>query len=427
MQLAGTIIAGAGARLLPPSIPYRFFFASGFYHLLGWVLLFMAAVQVPVFQGGSGYTLASLHALTLGGFVMTAMGASLQIFPVVTGQSLKTLWPIRVASWLFIPGVGILIVGFGEGHTGAMTAGGLSLAVGLALYIYVILGLLTHASGFKVLITHFWLALVALLALLLIGLAMIFDLLSIDQDIAAATHGMIALFGFMGLLSMGFASVLVPMFALANAPSQKSSLLVLALYCAGLLVCISAGLAGQRQIVVIGAAMMLLSALAHVLSMNRVIKAGMKKKLGISFILIRASWVAFPFSIAVGVAAISGVPFEPTLLVAGYLVVFGWLLTFVLGVQQQIMPFLAAMNASTAGNKPPRLSQLARGLPLKIHAVCHFIAFAVVGIGIATDMESAVQAGATFGLVGAFAFLWFTTDVYRRMRTSSPKNERSQI
>lgn len=426
MQLAGTIIAGAGARLLPPSIPYRFFFASGLYHLLGWALMLKAAVQVPVFQGGPGFTLAALHALTLGVFVMTAMGASLQIFPVVTGQSLKTLWPARLASWLFIPGVGVLIAGFTSGHTETMAAGGISLSAGLTLYVSVIVRLLAQASSFKVLRYHFWLALVALAALVLIGLAMIFDLLSIDQDVAAA-HGTIALYGFMGLLAMGFSSVLVPMFALANSPSQGYSLLVMALYSAGLVVCVGAGLAGQQQIVIIGAGMMLMATLAHVLSMNRVIKAGMKKKLGISFILIRASWIVFPLSIASGIAAVSGVPFEPALLLAGYLAVFGWLLTFVLGVQQQIMPFLAAMNASTAGNKPPRLSQLARGAPLKIHAVCHFIAFVFVGIGIAIDMETAVQAGASFGLIGACAFLWFTADVYRRMNIQSSKNERPQI
>jgi hypothetical protein len=427
VQLAGTIIAGAGARLLPPSIPYRFFFASGVYHLLGWALMLTAAVQVPVFQGGPGFTLAALHALTLGVFVMTAMGASLQIVPVVTGQSLKTLWPARLASWLFIPSVGVLVVGFASSHSEAIAAGGISLTVGLILYVSVIVRLLAQASSFKVLRYHFWLALAALAALVLIGLAMIFDLLSIDQDSAAMAHGTIALFGFMGLLAMGFASVLVPMFALANAPSQGYSLFVMALFSTGLIACVSAALAGQYQIVVIGAGMMLMAALAHVLSMYRVIKTGMKKKLGISFILIRISWIVFPLSIAGGIAAVSGVPFEPALLLAGYLAIFGWLLTFVLGVQQQIMPFLAAMNASTAGNKPPRLSQLARGAPLKIHAVCHFIAFVFVGIGIATDMETAVQAGAACGLVGASAFLWFTTDVYRRMNSKSPKNERTQI
>lgn len=411
-------MAGAGARLLPSSIPYRFFVASGFYHFVAWALMLGAASQVPGFQGGPGFILAALHGLTLGVFAMTAMGASLQILPVVTGQSLKALWQVRLASWFFIPGVGVLIAGFATGHGTAMAAGGISLAAGLALYVFVIVGLLAGANSFRVLSAHIWLALVALLALVLLGLGMIFDLMPIDQDIAVAAHGMIAIFGFMGLFAIGFASILVSMFALANPPAQGRSLFIMALYGIGLVVCVIAGMAGQDEIVVIGAGMLLLASVSHVVTMTGVIKKGMKKKLGISFVLIRTSWVFFPLSIATGIAAAAGFPFEAILPLAGYLAVFGWLLTFVLGVQQQIMPFLAAMNASSAGNKPPRLSQLARAMPLKIHAVCHFTAFGLVGIGIVADMEIAVQAGAVSGLAGAFAFLWFTLDVYRRMLAS---------
>ena len=53
-----------------------------------------------------------------------------------------------------------------------------------------------------------------------------------------------------------------------------------------------------------------------------------------------------------------------------------------MGVLQRIIPFLAAMNANKEGHTPPRLSELAQETPLKIHAICHFTALALVSLGI---------------------------------------------
>ena len=151
-------MAGAQGRLLPPSIPYRFFIAAGIYQISAWCLLFFSAELVPDFQGGSGYVLAALHALTLGVFVMVAMGASFQILPVVTNQSLKAIWPVKLASFVFIPGVGILIAGFAIGHDLAMSLGGSLVTAGLAIFVFVIFQLLIGSSGFKVLTSHIWYA-----------------------------------------------------------------------------------------------------------------------------------------------------------------------------------------------------------------------------------------------------------------------------
>lgn len=414
-------MAGAQGRLLPPSIPYRFFIASSLYQILAWGMLFFSADQVSFFQGGTGYVLAALHALTLGVFVMVAMGASFQVLPVVTNQSFPSLWPVKLASYLYIPGVGALVAGFAMSHDLAMASGGALATAGLGVYVIIIGRLLLDASGFKVLTSHIWFAFVALMALVLLGLGMIFNFMPTDQNVSATAHATVAIFGFMGLFAMGFASILVPMFALANPAAEGRSLFVMAVYGAGLVLAAYGALAEQLEVFVLGAGLLLVGSVSHVQVMKALLKKGMKKKLGISFVLIKTSWVLFPVSIAVGIAGVSGIPYEPTLLIAGYLAVFGWLLTFILGVQQQIMPFLAAMNVSKAGGRPPRLSQLAQGRPLKIHAVCHFAAVGLLGIGIITQLEPAIQAGAIFGIVGAIAFLWFTLDVYKRMLISARK------
>jgi len=110
---AGVFLAGAGSRLLPPSIPFRFFGAAVVYHLLAWGALLAGAEYVPRFAGGLGWPLAALHLVTLGVLVMTAIGASLQLLPVATRRSVGTTrWPAAVW-WLYTPGVAVLALGMG--------------------------------------------------------------------------------------------------------------------------------------------------------------------------------------------------------------------------------------------------------------------------------------------------------------------------
>jgi hypothetical protein len=62
MAVAATFLAGAGSRLRPPSIPFRFFGAAVTFHVVAWLAAMAGAGQVPAFAGGLGWPLAALHA-----------------------------------------------------------------------------------------------------------------------------------------------------------------------------------------------------------------------------------------------------------------------------------------------------------------------------------------------------------------------------
>ena len=51
---AGAFLGGATSRLLPASIPFRFFGAAVVFHLLAWLALLAGAERVPRFAGGLG-------------------------------------------------------------------------------------------------------------------------------------------------------------------------------------------------------------------------------------------------------------------------------------------------------------------------------------------------------------------------------------
>jgi hypothetical protein len=49
---AGAFLAGAGSRLLPPSIPFRFFGGAVVFRLCAWIALFADAEAAVRFAGG---------------------------------------------------------------------------------------------------------------------------------------------------------------------------------------------------------------------------------------------------------------------------------------------------------------------------------------------------------------------------------------
>ena len=96
MSIAATFLGGAKSRLLPRSIPFRFFAAAAVFHVMMWLGLLIGADEAASFRGGLGTTLASVHLLTLGILTTTAIGASVQLLPVATGGPLRAVWPGRL-------------------------------------------------------------------------------------------------------------------------------------------------------------------------------------------------------------------------------------------------------------------------------------------------------------------------------------------
>ena len=61
MSIAASFLGGAKSRLLPPSIPFRFFAAAAGFHILMWLALLAGAGEAVGFRGGLGSTLASVR------------------------------------------------------------------------------------------------------------------------------------------------------------------------------------------------------------------------------------------------------------------------------------------------------------------------------------------------------------------------------
>jgi hypothetical protein len=409
------MITPGGGRLLPASIPFRFLMAALVFHLIGWTALAAGAPLLVMSGGGLGLPLAGLHLMTLGVLTVTAMGAGFQLLPVAIQADLPAVWPCRLASWLMLPGVAVL-------GWGMMTAGLMELALGgsavaLALLVFAVtVGLALRRTDrskpqVRLIARHLWAALACLVALAVLGLALLGDFAHGylgDHQTVAAIHLVVACYGFLGLLAAGFVQVLVPMFALVGPQAERPATIVLGTAVVALIAA-AAGAFVPAAVIGLGAACL------HVQGMAGLMHRRNRRNLGTSFLLIRLSWVMLPVSLAVGLLlALDLLPSWGPALFA-LTVVGGWLLSLVLGMLQRILPFLAAIHAARAARRIPKVSELSTGPILGIQTSAHVVALVTVGTGMVLDIDWLIRVGALTGAAGAGAFIIYAIDLYLRI------------
>ena len=406
------------AALLPVSIPARFFAAAVIGQIGSWGCLAMAAPNVPGFLGGPGLPLASVHALTLGVLLMVAIGAAFQLLPVATQQPVRHERLMRATSWTFIPGVLVLVIGMAGALVPMMSVGGVLAATGLVLFVIVVADTLRRAKTLAVLAAHGWTALASLGAVVVLGLMLVADFhhgFLPDHARAAAAHFILGGYGFMGVLAIGFSYVLIPMFTLSAAPPPRLGYAALAFAIAALLTALAGTLAHVDPLLAIAGVLGLGASGLYLWAMRLCLKARVRRRLGTAFLLVRAGWALLPAALLLETMVALGVPIPGEHTLFAFLTLFGWLLTFLLGILQKILPFLGAMHATVPGARLVSTAELTTEWPLRVHAACHAVAVVTVALGISFTAPSLVASGAMAGVIGAIAFGWFVLGVWRRI------------
>ena len=400
------------SRLLPMSLPFRYFGAAAAFQLLAWGFLFYSHEDLLSFAGGLGPVFGALHLLTLGVLTMSAIGATLQLLPVATRQPVRTPWAVKLTWWLLVPGTVLFAGGAATYRLEAMGIGAMLAVLALLVYGVLLAKNLLGARGMKVVVAHGWAALACLVALAATGLAIVgryehgWD---IDYAALRQAHLVLAAYGFMGLLAFGLSTFLLPMLAVAAAPSARVTQAVLLLACMG----IALGTFGAP---LAGALAGLAAACTHVFVMERSLRARLRRPAGASYLLVRVSWACLIASLALAaLMALDRAPASAPLLF-GLLLVPGWLLTFLLGVLQRIVPFLASVHASSAARGTPVISALTPLRLLAVHRVLHLTALAALLAGAALGASWLAAIGAAAGLAAAALFASFFVFVLVKVR-----------
>jgi hypothetical protein len=423
VTLAARLIGGASGRLLPPSVPLRFLALAVLSHVAFWAALFATSGQLAGFRGGFAPLLAAVHLLTIGVLLCAAIGAAVQILPVVTRQPLVAVWPVRITFWLLLAGLVLLVFGFHAVRPDLARAGGGAAAAGVCLFAAVLADNLRRARDPLIVVAYGWAALAALVATVLFGVTLTMNIAwgeALDRRAIALAHLILGGFGGMGLFALGFSHVLVPMFTLAAVPDRR---LAWAGFIAAVLA-VTLGAAGalgrSSALLAVALGFGFVACGIHLRLMHQVLRDGMLRRLGLSFVLVRTAWVMLPATLAAALISLMFVDSPVGPLQFGMLLFAGWLLTFLLGILQRILPMLVSMHASPAPGAGQVLSlNPLRRASLRLHVGCHALALAAILAGSVTNLALLVKTGSAVGLVGALAYAVFSFDVLRRLRANA--------
>lgn len=416
------ITAGARGRLLPVSLPMRYFGAAAAFQVLAWALLLADSDALLDFRGGLGPVFAALHLVTLGVLVMTAVGASLQMLPVSTRQPVRSVAAAKWVWWLLAPGVLVFAAGAAAFQPRLMASGALAVFVALAIYCWLLFANLRDARGMAAIRAYGWAALVCLAAGLLLGMAIVAHYehgIALDRAGIALAHLVLASYGFMGLLALGLSCFMLPMFALAPPPSGRLAIASLVAALAAIaLALVAIALDRHGPLLALACLLGLAATLMHVLMLERSLRARLRPPLGAAFVLVRVSWLCLAASLALGGAlALALVP-EHLAVLYGVLLVPGWLLTFLLAVLQRIVPFLASVHAGAVGRGPALVSAMTPERALIAHRVLYLGALGLLVAGVAIEGAALTRIAAGLGLAAAIVFGAFFVSVLLRLRSA---------
>ncbi len=423
-MIGTNFLSGANSRLLPPSIPFRFFMVAMICYMLFWVTLFFNAADLTGYMIGSGPLLSMIHIATLGILTMTVIGASLQLLSVATRKAFRGFWICRLLSWVYIPGFMLLAYGMFQGEHLGMMGGAILTAIGLLIFFYLIINNIRGVQGMAAIMAHCWTAMLSLIGLLILGIMLIIDMehgFMSDHLAMVLSHFILAIFGFMSLLAMGFSYILVPMFALAPAPSEKIGRLSVASNTLAIIAILVGVNIYLNWVSLIGIFLAMVGVGVYLYGMMRVYGARMRKRLGTPFLLIRVGWAMLGLTIIWGAAGLMGYWSETGHTLFGVLAVVGWLLTFLTGILQRIIPFLSSMHTSGSGGIPMLASSMADERLLMVNAVGHLSGLAVVSFGVILDIFVIIKIGAVLGFIGASGLLCYLITVVCHMTRNQPK------
>ncbi|WP_135079635.1 hypothetical protein [Terasakiella sp. SH-1] len=416
-MLGGTLPFGAEQRLLPEWIPLTFFAFALICLPLGWLLVIIQAEHINSFNGGFGPALACLHMFTIGVILSAAFGASMQMLPVATGAVMNRPHLVVAVLCLLVIGTTITLGGFAHYLDSTATFGSFFLLVGISLYIFLLFCLLLRSETLKSVRNHVLVAAVALFLAAGLGFITVLNwagYLPFYMENAAVMHMGLALYGFMGLLVLGFSRVMIPMLSLSDQTNDKICLIALISALSGLLTW-SVGLYKIAPVLA------LLAACLHVYEMYHILKGRLRTRLGPEWHAIRFSWGMLPLSLVCATLSLWGIWPEKMAQFAVSLAVLGWLISFIIGILQRIVPFLLSMQIARKTGMPELPEKLAHQQLVKFIAPCHFIAVACVALALLFDISHLFRLAGLFGLISGICFLSYLLIAIRRKSASLEK------
>lgn len=200
----------------PIDIPARFFLTAPLFAIAAGLLLAWQGPTLLVSRWMPG-ALAATHLIAIGYLGLIMCGALLQMLPVVAGASVPAVRLVGTLTHLLLTGGAAgLAWGLGGGGATALLLGGVSTGLGFLVFVVPVTIALVRARGVPGTLLALRSAALALVVTVILGLLLVAVVLGWlrlpDFALVVDAHAAWGLMGWVGLLVMGVAIQVLPMF-----------------------------------------------------------------------------------------------------------------------------------------------------------------------------------------------------------------------
>jgi len=223
----------------PISAPLRFFLTAPIFAILAGILLIFSDTSILVNRYSTD-SIVVTHLITIGFFGLTMLGALTQMLPVLAGAKIPNVKVVAFLSHLFLVlGIFFMAIGLEISNAILLSLASFFLGFGFLIIIssllYAIKGVYNFTASIKAMLVSLSFAFI----IVLMGIYLLYGYASNDithlHYIMANIHSSWAIFGFAGLLIIGVAFQILPMFYVAPRFKQFCKRRVVMLISTGLI------------------------------------------------------------------------------------------------------------------------------------------------------------------------------------------------
>jgi len=384
-----------------------FFILGSLFYLISSFFIFSFSVEGLSFLDSE--VLGFVHLFLLGFVMMIIFGAMAQLVPVVLEvghfgvELFYAIWPLLL--------IGTILMVFGFLFSPALLPfGGVVVLISMMIFVMEIFMTISKVKKLTLVMSSVLISNTFLFFGIIFGLLMALSYAgTIDIDIASLLKGHVYLVigGYIAITIMGLSIVLVPMFTLSHGFSMKPLKLSISMMSLGVIFVVIASLFDIVFLEYIAYILSFSSMVSYFYLIYIIYETRPRKENDVYAISLMFSYISMLVALVLGsIYLLTGR--EELLIASGWLVFYGFFAFIITGHIYKIIPFLVwfeKFSPLVGKQKVPMLADMVPYKSSQAQFIFSAIGVVIITIAILSKSDILVGAGASFLVVGAFAFV----------------------
>jgi hypothetical protein len=409
-RLPGAPLPNLPGAVHPPPfrLPGEHFIAALLWLGVGAAGLVVVASQLAAGNIFDPRVFAVTHCITLGVITTGIFGALYQLFPVAMGRAVRSVRTAHVTFWLLQAGIALIVAGFWFSRAPLQGLGWTAVALAAGLFGVNLISRSLRTQPDPIVGRYVMAGYVAFLATLGLGSLRIGEVLGywhVDRLAMIASHFHLAALGFATCIAVGVGSRMLPMFLVSHGFPRWPLRWAGPLGGAGLSAFVLGQFSRLPLLILAGGLVMGLATGLYLVLAAGYFRRRLRRALDPGLAHVAVAHVALGVAVVTGaLMLLAPTGFAPSRWAAyALLVLLGWLVPLIVGVQYKILPFLTWLHlfGQKMGEGPlPVVADLTRPSWGWASLACLVTGVLVIVPAVAVGSAAAVTAGAAAFALG---------------------------